>query len=116
MQSIEDFLLMWERGSKERVWQPPVGDSSIQAGKRLETLIDSLLEQPPEHIVLVTHGGIITDFLRNIFPDHVLDSHISGFTLEREVHIGECSITTVTYQDCEYRLLRLGSTEHLNDL
>lgn len=115
VQSIEDFLLMWERGSKERVWQPPVGDSSIQAGKRLETLIDSLLEQPPEHIVLVTHGGIITDFLRNIFPDHVLDSNISGFTLEREVHIGECSITTVSHQDGEHRLLGLGFTEHLND-
>lgn len=115
-QSLEEFLAMWQQASKDRGWKPPVGDSSIQAGKRLEALIDSLLDQPVEHIVLVTHGGIITDFLRNIFPNHVLDSHISGFTLERETHIKECSITTVTHHDGTHNLLKLAYTAHLNGI
>lgn len=101
LQSSDDFLEMWQRASSERDWLPPIGDSSRMAGERLRTAASSY--DTPENTVLVTHGGIITDFLRNIFGD----------TFENNV--SECSITIVEFDEAtfQYELIEFASTKHL---
>ena len=113
-QSFADFLAMWERASEERDWLPPVGDSSSRAGKRLEELV-GLQNCKPEHVVLVTHGGIITDFLRNVFTDTELDAKFAGFDKAKDAGVLECSITTVDFdpKTKKYELVELASVKHL---
>ena len=113
-QSFADFLAMWERASEERDWLPPVGDSSSRAGKRLEELV-GLQNCKPEHVVFVTHGGIITDFLRNVFTDTELDAKFAGFDKAKDAGVLECSITTVDFdpKTKKYELVELASVKHL---
>ena len=113
-QSFENFLSMWRQASANRNWQPPVGDSSFQAGKRLMFLMDSLLPHPAEHIVLVTHGGIITDFLRNLFDESYLNNHIPNFSSTLDENIKDCSITILEKDETEkLKLAALAFTGHL---
>lgn len=117
-QSFAEFLAMWKKASKKRDWQPPVGDSSFQSGKRLESLIDSLDSHPAKHIVLVTHGGIIADFLRNLFDDSHLDFHLPGFSSSWDDNIiKECSITILEKKGLErkFKLIKLADADHLNE-
>lgn len=116
-QTFENFLAMWERASSERNWVPPVGDSSRAAGERLHTLITSYID-PVDHVILVTHGGIITDFLRNIFDEQILNAKFHGFNKTKDENILECSITTIDYnpQDSIYELIELASTKHLQEV
>jgi len=114
-QTFPDFLSMWNTSSLERNWQPPVGDSSIHSGQRLEKIIHDLMNEKDEHIVLVTHGGITTDFLRNVFTDDQLNHFIKEFDLTLDENIQECSVTIVE-ADGEKQTLtlkKLASTDHL---
>ena len=115
-QSFENFLSMWRQASANRNWHPPIGDSSFQAGKRLESLIDSLDLHPSEHIIMVTHGGIIADFLRNLFDDSHLDFHLLGFSssLDDDV-IKECSVTILEKKGLKgkLKLIKLADAGHL---
>ena len=117
-QSLEDFLSMWQRSSANRDWQPSVGNSSFQSGKRLESFIDSLDLHPLEHIVLVTHGGIITDFLRNVFDESYLNNHIPNFSSTLDENIKNCSVTILEKDrlNNSVRLIKLASREHLKEL
>jgi broad specificity phosphatase PhoE len=116
-QSFEEFLAMWKKSSMKRSWQPPVGDSSYQSGKRLESFIDSLDSHPSEHIILVTHGGIITDFLRNLFNDSRLNFHMPGFSSSLDENIKECSITILVKKGAAEKLTltKLADTSHLRE-
>jgi broad specificity phosphatase PhoE len=112
-QSLNNFLEIWNQASLNRDWQPPVGDSSLTAGKRIERLIEELSNLEHEHLIFVTHGGIISDFLRNIFDDDTLNNHNPNF-LNRDDIISECSITTLTHtRPNSYQLLSLASVNHL---
>lgn len=117
-QSFEDFLNMWNRAAKERDWKPPVGDSSRKAGERLESMVKNSLKLNDEHIVLVTHGGIITDFLRNVFSAEELNRHINDFESKLEDNIKECSITILgtNSNDPTLKLISLAKIDHLNQL
>ena len=42
-QSLDDFLNMWVQSSNNRSWQPPVGDSSIDAGNRMLSFIKNII-------------------------------------------------------------------------
>lgn len=116
-QSLEDFLSMWKQATSNRNWQPPVGDSSVQSGQRLASLINSLSKHPAEHIVFVTHGGIITDLLRNLFEDAYLDTHLPNFSSTIDDCIKECSITILEYDEMNsgFTLASVGMTSHLDD-
>ncbi len=74
-QSFNDFIAMWEKGSSDRDWNPPVGDSSRSAGARLQKVIESQSDDK-QHIVLITHGGIIADFVLNIFLGKLRDHKV----------------------------------------
>lgn len=116
-QSFEDFIEMWERASNERTWKPPVGDSSVISGKRMEKVIQSLLSNNNEHTILVTHGGIICDYLKNVFQSEVL-KHFPNDDLIFDDVIPECSITTVEYEDDNksFSLVDIASADHLKNL
>ena len=113
-QSFDDFLSMWKRASRERSWQPPVGDSSKNSGKRMERVIESLLQSKFKNIVLVTHGGIICDYLKNVFQDMVLKKFTSDELIFDDA-IGVCSITTieVDLSMSEPKLIDFANSTHL---
>ncbi|MBI5151837.1 MAG: histidine phosphatase family protein [Candidatus Pacebacteria bacterium] len=108
---------MWTKALHEREWQPPVGDSSVVAGRRLEKIIEKLCQEKNDSVVLVTHGGIITDFLRNVFPLNTLCQFISDFETTLDKNIKECSITVVEAEPTlsTLRLKQLAYVGHLYD-
>lgn len=115
-QSFEDFIQMWIRSNKDRHWQPPVGDSSLNSGRRLEKAIQDFSEKNDNsHTVLVTHGGIITDFLRNAFDNNVLGNFITDFQSTLDNNIKECSITIVEadINNSNLKLIQLANRQHL---
>jgi broad specificity phosphatase PhoE len=113
-QTFEQFIQMWTTASNNRDGQPEVGDSSRAAGQRIEQVVSHLLKEPkPQHIVLVTHGGVIADFLRNLFAEEVLASLVEQFQYGKDYRIRECSITELYIEEKQPVLRRLASVEHL---
>jgi len=114
-QSFEQFLEMWNRSTVDRDWIPPVGDSSRDAGNRIHKIISSS-DYSDLNLVLVTHGGIIGDFLRNIFDEKLLKSVVPSLTDSLEGTINEASITTVYFDPIskEYKLININFIDHLN--
>jgi len=117
-QKFEYFLDMWNKSNMDRDWQPPVGDSSRKSGERLKQAIFKLIKNTnnDSHIILVTHGGITTDFLRNVFDINELNKFISDFETTLDNNIKECSITTLEVDEklSSIKLLDLAYINHLN--
>src|SRR6266568_8514240 len=68
-QSLAEFVEMWERSTHDPTSVPPVGDSTRQAGMRMDQWLRAAAERAPsEQMVMVTHGGLITDFLVAVLP------------------------------------------------
>lgn len=112
--SFEDFLKLWEKTSIYRSLKPEFGDSSRAAGKRLEKVIkETSFNKSKSHIVLATSGGIIADFLRNVFPEDCLRKYKSDFPEEHEKHIEECSITIIKEINNNFELIKIASDDHL---
>jgi broad specificity phosphatase PhoE len=113
-QSFEDFISEWKQADEDREFQPKSGDSSRNAGKRLESVIESIYKKKPvSTVVLVCHGGIITDFLRNTFTNVELDNAYDNFTMVKDGAIKECSITLVHYENEKYTLESLALIDHI---
>lgn len=116
-QSFEEFLKMWFQSSTHRTYQPPIGDSSLQAGKRIEQVVSDVQTQNQvQHTALITHGGVIADFLRNLFGDERLQQLIRTYKIGYGHHIDECSLTVVTFDNNGPQLVELATTEHLRSL
>ena len=111
-QPFNEFVAQWERCSNERNYQPSVGDSSIEAGRRIENFVsDCYLQTPKETVIGVTHGGVLADFLLNVFSSDELNRISPEFCnnpYSGEI-IQECSITTVSYDGNRYRLDAIGT-------
>lgn len=92
--SKKEFLVEWIKATNDRDYLPKYGDSSINAGLRVEESIKSL-SPTDSHVLLVTHGGAIIDYLRNIFGDEKISK------LRRQCEVGEdysmhnCSINKI---------------------
>lgn len=115
-QSFADFLTMWQRASKERDWQPPVGLSSYIAGLRFTKALSHAQAKENDGILLVvTHGGIIADFLRNVLPETVIESLYPQKPELLDDLIGNCSITIVDFESKQnaFSLMQFASTSHL---
>jgi broad specificity phosphatase PhoE len=115
-QEFADFMAMWERSSRERDWQPPVGDSSRAAGQRLEQFIQAQQKQHPQATILaVTHGGVLADFLLNVFTLAEVAAVNRAFVAapySGEV-MRECALTAVTYNGRSYQLNGIADVIHL---
>ncbi|QOS77169.1 histidine phosphatase family protein [Paenibacillus sp. JNUCC31] len=114
-QTFEEFIAMWDRCTIDPHYLPPVGDSSKQSGERLASFLTELAntEPPDSHIVIVTHGGLITDFLVNTFPVHELNVWHPDFIAMQSQLIPECSITTLIHENGKYTIQDFASVAHL---
>ena len=118
-QSLSEFVAMWERCNQERDFVPPNGDSSFAAGQRIEAFVQECHQQYPQtELVAVTHGGVIADFLRNVFSDADLARVRPDFAAQPysgDIMV-ECSITVVSFDGENYGLEEIASASHLDDL
>ncbi|MDO7907667.1 histidine phosphatase family protein [Paenibacillus sp. JX-17] len=114
-QSFEEFIAMWERCTREPAYLPPVGDSAKLAGQRMASVcVEMALKHPPDsHIVLVTHGGIITDFLVHTLAEQDLNRWHPEFIRLQSGLIPECSITRLNYAEGEFEMASFAMIEHL---
>jgi broad specificity phosphatase PhoE len=114
-QSFDEFVEIWERCTRDPNYIPPVGDSAKQAGERLSSLLSELAKKHPpgSNIVIVTHGGIITDFLVNNFPENQLNVWHPNFVATQSELVSECSITKLSYDCGNYNIDSFASIEHL---
>ncbi|TBL74634.1 histidine phosphatase family protein [Paenibacillus thalictri] len=114
-QTFEQFVAMWERCTLDPMYIPPVGDSAKQAGERLSScLIQSAEAHPPEsNIVVVTHGGLITDFLVHTFSEMQLNHWHPSFLAVQSQLVPECSITTLVYDNNRFALETFALIDHL---
>lgn len=113
-QTFQEFVDMWERCSKDRQYVPPVGNSSQQAGERLESFAVEISEANAiSEIVAVAHGGLITDFLINVIPPHELMQWHPRFIEVQSDLVPECSITRIEYIKGRYHLIQLADITHL---
>ncbi|MDO8498267.1 MAG: histidine phosphatase family protein [bacterium] len=113
-QSFDDFIKEWRKTTIDRSYSPPKGNSSKNAGKRLKEFVDELATHiDNQNIIVVAHGGVITDLLRNMFNDEYLKTFSPGFL---NMGIGECSITQLEYLNGTYLLKEFDSVDHLPKL
>jgi len=88
---LDAFLELWHKASQQRYWKPPIGNSSYQTGKRMERTVEKI--KKVRHVVLVSHGGAISDFLRNIFSAELTATEKWFY----DIAIHECSVTILHY-------------------
>ncbi|MDF2659868.1 MAG: histidine phosphatase family protein [Paenibacillus sp.] len=114
-QTFDEFVAMWERSTRDPDYIPPVGDSARQAGTRLLSLLLELAKKHPyeSNIVLVTHGGLITDFLVNTFSENQLQVWHPDFVAVQSDLVPECSITKLIYENGNFKLDEFASLAHL---
>ncbi|NOU94356.1 histidine phosphatase family protein [Paenibacillus sp. LMG 31456] len=114
-QTFDEFVTMWERCTRDPDFIPPVGDSAKQAGARLSSLLLEMAKKHPHesNIVIVTHGGLITDFLVNTFTENQLNVWHPNFVAVQSDLVRECSITKLIYESGNYKLDVFASVEHL---
>ena len=113
-QSLAEFVEMWERSTHDPTYVPPVGDSARQAGMRMDQLLREVAERAPsQQMVMVTHGGLITDFLVAVLPVEQLWRWHPDFLAVQSRLIPECSITVVRVEQGCSTLEHLARVEHL---
>ncbi|WNQ10780.1 histidine phosphatase family protein [Paenibacillus aurantius] len=114
-QTFDEFVEMWEQCTRDPDYIPPVGDSAKQACMRLSSLLSELgnIHPPESNIVIVTHGGLITDFLVNAIPESELNVWHPSFIEEQSNLVPECSITKLNYDNGKFSIDDFANVEHL---
>lgn len=94
-QTRDDFRREWERSTADRDFRPRFGDSSRAAGDRFAAFLDErYAARPAGRIVVVAHGGVTVDLVRNWFGD----AHVRGRAIGAIEHgIAPCAITRLTF-------------------
>jgi broad specificity phosphatase PhoE len=82
--------------------------------------MDHLLREKAERasskqMVMVTHGGLVTDFLVAALPVEQLERWHPTFLVVQSHLIPECSITVVRLVEGQYTLEHLAGAKHLLD-
>ncbi|MGE5673243.1 MAG: histidine phosphatase family protein [Mycobacterium leprae] len=105
----EEYVVLFERTSRDRDFVPPNGDSSRMAGERLERFVRGLYAaNPAAEFAVATHGGIIIDMLANHYSTEQLEALAPG-----RLHYPNCAITTIECHGQELRIVRLADVSHL---
>ena len=112
-QTYLEFIGIWKKSSLVRNWQPARGLSSTKAGQRFNSFLKSIDENKYRNVIIVSHGGIIADFLRNCFDDKTLNSILPNFSDYYENLIPVCSITTLEKRNNIYNIVKIADTNHL---
>jgi broad specificity phosphatase PhoE len=85
---FDAFLALWARTMRDRDWIPADGESSRQAGMRLEEFLSGLADTPGP-VAAVTHGGVTVDLLRNLLGDDAVPAAVLA------AGIPPCAVTAV---------------------
>lgn len=109
--SLEDFISLWSKASYHRTWQPPVGDSSRKKGEKMERVVADLFQKKLTHVLIVTHGGSISDFLRNIAGSRL--KKVKRYFGDVSILTGSISIVEYDHDLKKFTLRCVNSTEHL---
>jgi len=110
---IDVFIEYWHHSSRDRDWSSSIGSSSRATGDKVDEIISECKQAGIDSLLLVTHGGTITDFLRNHFSDEKLITDF--FKTEHqliETAIPECAITQVEFDGATFELQKIASTNH----
>lgn len=111
--TFEEFLTEWDKTMADRQYQPPYGDSAYNAGKRVENLLEEL--NADKNYVCISHGGVIGDVVRNLFPDAGLSLTTDPLKNLQWLNISECSITEIQKVAGTYSLNRVSDISHLTN-
>ncbi len=113
-ESFDEFLKQWTKTQIDRNYQPPNGDSSYMSGNRVKAVLEEVSIKNDSKILVVTHGGAIGDFLRNVFSEEELPLVTDLISKAKYIEILECSVTTVQKDGDEYMLKKINNTSHLS--
>lgn len=102
--------------TKNRDYVLPNGESSYTSGLRLEYFITYVANIVDNGAIIVTHQGIISDYLRNRYSADQLDNKFHLFTTQREDSISNCSITRIDVKGSEHLLQYIGKKDHLEKI
>ncbi|HCR36180.1 TPA: hypothetical protein DIU22_04015 [Candidatus Woesebacteria bacterium] len=113
-QEFDEFLKEWYEDSKNRWSSKHERTTSFQSGENLKNLMINLSKKyNNSNVVIVTHGGVIADFLRNIFSAKYIQQLIKDDPYLLDSYIKECSITKITLNDDKFDLIEFASLKHL---
>jgi broad specificity phosphatase PhoE len=113
VESIEDFLDEWRATSRDRSYLPRNGDSSRQAASRfLAVLAEIAADCSAGRAIVVTHGGVTTDLLRDLLGDAGLRSR-SPSLIEEGVPC--CGVTTLQAVAGGWAAKSIAVCDHLSD-
>lgn len=87
---LSDFLADWQRSTRDRDYHPAQGDSSRDAGRRVQGFLSEHGTDPGAS-VLVLHGGVTVDLLRNLYGDRPMADRPA--LIDRGVP--PCAVTTL---------------------
>lgn len=111
-QTLDDFLVEWERATTDRSFIPRGGDSSEQAATRFLDGISAIADGLPPNatVAVVAHGGVTVDTLRTLAGDAYICHHRPRL-LADGVPCG--AVTILERRDGSWRLDRLPSADHV---
>lgn len=109
-QTWEDFAIEWNKGDADPDYSAPGGFSARTAAGRMAQYIDQIARQfPQQSYVLVSHGGIIGDFVAHCFSAEEILRYQPDW---RELHsdvIDYASVTVVRQTKRTRKLLRFAA-------
>lgn len=91
----DEFLSEWTKATQDRNYIPKWGSSSQSTGERIHELVKTFEQDKPQHVVLVSHGGAIVDFLRTVFNDEAISQLKTQYPEGEDYQMLNCSINTV---------------------
>ena len=111
--SYKDYLKLCSKSTYERTFVLPNGKTSIKAGEEFESLIKKYYKGKKD-IAIVSHSGVIVDYLRNNFETGLLKKTSPYFS--KFYAVRSCSITEIEVVNSTKKLVRLDSVTHLKPI
>jgi len=113
MLNYHHYIYLCGKSSFDRSFILPNGNTSIRCGNKFKEVINNTINKDFLNSLIISHGGIIADFLRNEFTDEYLNSNDSFFAKYKIVK--PCSITKILFNvnTKKIQLLELNTTDHL---
>jgi probable phosphoglycerate mutase len=109
----QEFIQEWITATNDREYIPKYGDSSLATGQRIHQLVTEI-SKDSDHVVLVTHGGAILDYLRSIFGDEQMAVLRTQYDEGEDFRMMNCAINKVVFSDVP-SLELLNFIDHLTD-
>lgn len=111
--SYRDYSFYCAKSALDRDYILPNGESSIIAGKRFEKVIELIKKRKESIFLIVSHGGVIADFIRNCFNKRTIESFQNNFF--DSFHIYSCSVTKIIIKENKLFLIDFNNWRYLRD-